>query len=49
MPDMGTPAGDANYKENEPIYLQYNEYIVYEAAQVRLRYLLRTEILQKRD
>lgn len=42
MPDVNTlPPGPTNEAN---AYLQYNEYIVYDIAQVRLRYLLRVEI-----
>jgi poly [ADP-ribose] polymerase 2/3/4 len=38
MPDVSVEPGDTN----EPnAFLQYNEYIVYDVSQVRLRYLLR--------
>ena len=49
MPDMGAPPGEAKYNEDETVRLEYNEYILYDVAQVKLRYLLRTEILQKWD
>ncbi len=38
MPD-GKPGDNKNHKGG---YLQYNEYIVYDVAQIRLRYLIRT-------
>ncbi|KAK5119350.1 hypothetical protein LTR85_007706 [Meristemomyces frigidus] len=40
MPDTTQPPGDTG----ADAYLQYNEYICYDAAQVRLRYLLRVRM-----
>jgi len=41
MPEVSTEPGATN----EPnAYLQYNEYIVYDVSQVRLRYLLRVQM-----
>jgi poly [ADP-ribose] polymerase len=40
MPDVTTPPKQLDVKSN----LMYNEYIVYDVAQIRLRYLLRVEI-----
>jgi poly [ADP-ribose] polymerase 2/3/4 len=41
MPDVSTEPGSTN-KLNA--YLQYNEYIVYDVSQVKLRYLLRVQM-----
>ncbi|KAJ8113554.1 hypothetical protein OPT61_g4334 [Boeremia exigua] len=41
MPDVTTTPGDTNVAG---AYLQYNEYITYDVAQVRLRYLLRVRM-----
>lgn len=41
MPDVSVTLGS---QTDEQAYLLYNEYIVYDVAQVRLRYLLRVEI-----
>ncbi|OIW28197.1 PARP-domain-containing protein [Coniochaeta ligniaria NRRL 30616] len=41
MPDMAIPAGPTNI---DGAYLLYNEYIVYDVSQVRLRYLLRVKL-----
>ena len=41
MPDISTEPGPTD--ENHA-YLQYNEYIVYDVSQVRLRYLLRVQM-----
>ncbi|KAF9695564.1 hypothetical protein EKO04_006328 [Ascochyta lentis] len=41
MPDVATDPGDTNV---QGAYLQYNEYIAYDVAQVRLRYLLRVRM-----
>ncbi|KAL1874427.1 hypothetical protein VTK73DRAFT_304 [Phialemonium thermophilum] len=41
MPDMSVPAGPTNVPGAS---LLYNEYIVYDVAQVRLRYLLRVKL-----
>lgn len=38
QPDVAMPVGDTRVPG---AYLQYNEYIAYDVAQVRLRYLLR--------
>jgi poly [ADP-ribose] polymerase len=38
---MAVPTGPTNVAG---AYLQYNEYIVYDVAQVRLRYLLRVKL-----
>ncbi|CAF9916233.1 MAG: hypothetical protein ALECFALPRED_010570 [Alectoria fallacina] len=43
MPDTTREPGPANYQAS---YLQYNEYIAYDIAQVKLRYLLRVEMTQ---
>ncbi|KAL9133352.1 MAG: hypothetical protein Q9175_005473 [Cornicularia normoerica] len=43
MPDTTREPGPANYSSS---YLQYNEYIAYDIAQVKLRYLLRVEMTQ---
>lgn len=40
MPDVGAPPGSSS----EAAYLQYNEYIVYDIAQVRQKYLLRVKM-----
>ncbi|KAL2019003.1 hypothetical protein VTK56DRAFT_10168 [Thermocarpiscus australiensis] len=42
MPDTSVPPGDTNVPNP---YLYYNEYICYDVAQVRLRYLLRVKML----
>ncbi|TKA72724.1 hypothetical protein B0A55_05551 [Friedmanniomyces simplex] len=41
MPDTTEPPGSTNV---ENAYLEYNEYIAYDVAQVRLRYLLRVRM-----
>ena len=41
QPDVATEPGDTNV---QGAYLQYNEYITYDVAQVRLRYLLRVRM-----
>ncbi|CAN9118367.1 unnamed protein product [Alternaria sp. RS040] len=41
MPDVSTPPGPTNVPN---AYLQYNEYITYDVAQVKLRYLLRVQM-----
>ncbi|KAF1364362.1 PARP-domain-containing protein [Lizonia empirigonia] len=41
MPDVAIELGDTNV---DGAYLQYNEYIAYDVAQVRLRYLLRARM-----
>ena len=41
QPDVTTEPGDTNVPG---AYLQYNEYITYDFAQVRLRYLLRVRM-----
>ncbi|KAF6239847.1 hypothetical protein HO173_002394 [Letharia columbiana] len=41
MPNTTKEPGPANYASS---YLQYNEYIAYDIAQVKLRYLLRVEM-----
>ncbi|CAN9147211.1 unnamed protein product [Alternaria alternata] len=41
MPDVSTPPGSTNVPN---AYLQYNEYIAYDVAQVKLRYLLRVQM-----
>ncbi|QBZ63443.1 hypothetical protein PoMZ_05124 [Pyricularia oryzae] len=41
MPDTSVKPGNTNYPN---AWLQYNEYIVYDLAQVRLRYLLRVKM-----
>ncbi|KAK1965331.1 PARP-domain-containing protein [Colletotrichum sublineola] len=41
MPDVSVKPGDTNIAN---AYLQYNEYIVYDLAQVRLRYLFRVRM-----
>ncbi|KAJ4341757.1 hypothetical protein N0V95_007111 [Ascochyta clinopodiicola] len=41
MPDVATDPGNTNV---QGAYLQYNEYIAYDVAQVRLRYLLRVRM-----
>ncbi|KAF1844248.1 poly polymerase 2 ADP-ribosyltransferase 2 [Cucurbitaria berberidis CBS 394.84] len=41
MPDVSTPPGPTNVPD---AYLMYNEYITYDVAQVRLRYLLRVRM-----
>ncbi|KAF1943928.1 PARP-domain-containing protein [Clathrospora elynae] len=41
MPDISTPPGATNV---HGAYLQYNEYIAYDVAQVKLRYLLRVRM-----
>ncbi|KAI4944489.1 hypothetical protein J4E86_009548 [Alternaria arbusti] len=41
MPDVSTPPGATNVPN---AYLQYNEYIAYDVAQVKLRYLLRVQM-----
>jgi poly [ADP-ribose] polymerase len=41
MPDVSVIPGDTNV---DRAYLQYNEYIAYDVAQVRLRYLLRVRM-----
>ncbi|KAG9187244.1 poly [ADP-ribose] polymerase [Alternaria panax] len=41
MPDVTTPPGPTNIPN---AYLQYNEYITYDVAQVKLRYLLRVQM-----
>ncbi|TLD14255.1 uncharacterized protein PgNI_02811 [Pyricularia grisea] len=41
MPDTSVKPGDTGYPN---AWLQYNEYIVYDLAQVRLRYLLRVKM-----
>ncbi|KAI5359132.1 putative poly(ADP-ribose) polymerase, regulatory domain, WGR domain, WGR domain superfamily [Septoria linicola] len=41
MPDTATPVGKTGYSG---AYLQYNEYICYDIAQIRLRYLLRVKM-----
>ncbi|KAK2033059.1 PARP-domain-containing protein [Colletotrichum zoysiae] len=41
MPDVSVKPGDTNVPS---AYLQYNEYIVYDLAQVRLRYLFRVKM-----
>ncbi|KAI4922829.1 hypothetical protein J4E90_001264 [Alternaria incomplexa] len=41
MPDVSTPPGATNVPN---AYLQYNEYIAYNVAQVKLRYLLRVQM-----
>jgi len=38
MPDIGVDTGDV---DERGLYLQYNEYIVYNVAQVKIRYLFR--------
>ncbi|KAM0804195.1 putative poly-ribose polymerase [Usnea florida] len=42
MPDTTMEPGPANHAYS---YLQYNEYIAYDVAQVKLRYLLRVEMV----
>ena len=39
VPDVSLPPGDQ--KIHPQAYLQYNEYICYDVAQIRLRYLFR--------
>ncbi|CCF39852.1 hypothetical protein CH063_02219 [Colletotrichum higginsianum] len=41
MPDVSVKPGNTNYPN---AWLQYNEYIVYDLAQVRLRYLFRVKM-----
>jgi poly [ADP-ribose] polymerase len=41
QPDMSVPPGPSNVAG---AYLLYNEFIVYDIAQVRLRYLLRVKM-----
>jgi poly [ADP-ribose] polymerase 2/3/4 len=41
MPDVTQVPGRS---DEENAYLQYNEYIVYDVAQIKLRYLLRVEM-----
>ncbi|GIZ37216.1 hypothetical protein CKM354_000067000 [Cercospora kikuchii] len=41
MPDTATAVGQTNVPNT---YLQYNEYICYDVAQIRLRYLLRVKM-----
>lgn len=41
MPDTSKPPGDSKV---DGAYLQYNEYICYDVAQICLRYLFRIEI-----
>jgi poly [ADP-ribose] polymerase 2/3/4 len=41
MPDVSTQPGST---DEANAYLQYNEYIVYDVSQVRLRYLLRVKM-----
>lgn len=41
MPDLSQVPGASN---EQNAFLQYNEYIVYDVAQIRLRYLLRVEM-----
>jgi poly [ADP-ribose] polymerase 2/3/4 len=41
MPDVSVEPGNANESK---AFLQYNEYIVYDISQIRLRYLLRVQM-----